>query len=164
MLCCFPGVGLGWVGESEGGGLFSFFTSCFGSHGFVDQGLSVCVLWAWHEDSAGSVGESVEQNLTREHEGSLWRRLDRKRLFLCGGNISFSVCLILCYFLFYLSWVLMHDCRVLKYHSYIVQYIKYRMKLFEIFTLDYYLNKNKRCYHSGCHHDGQKHLVLCALQ
>lgn len=66
-------------GGIEGRGLFSFFTSCFGSHGFVDQGLSVCVLWTRHEDNAGSVGESVEQNLTRQHEGSLWRMLDRKK-------------------------------------------------------------------------------------
>lgn len=53
----------GCVGDREGEGLFSFFTSCFGSHSFVDQGWSVCLLWAQHEDSAGSVGESVEQNM-----------------------------------------------------------------------------------------------------
>lgn len=77
-------------------GLFSFFTSCFGSHGFVDQSRSVCVLYARHEDSAGSAGESVEQSLTGEHEGSLWRW--KKRLSLSvGGNISFNVYLNLCY-------------------------------------------------------------------
>lgn len=82
----------GWAAGRERRGLFSFFTSCFGSHGFVDRGLSVCVLWAWHEDSAGSVGESVEQNLTREHEGSLWRRLDwKKRECFSVGETSHSV-------------------------------------------------------------------------
>ena len=73
-------------GRAMEGGLFSFFTSCFGSHSFVDQGLSVCVLWARHEDSAGSGGESVEHNLTSAHEGSLWTRSDRKRPSLWGKH------------------------------------------------------------------------------
>lgn len=107
----------GWLGQREGGGEGASEQGkrgcfLFSLHALVATALltrvCLCVCFGRHEDSAGWVGESVEQNLTREHEGSLWRRFNLKKTLFSVGETFHSAFVWSSHVL---PRVLMHDSR-----------------------------------------------------